>query len=338
VDKNRKGHNVARTNSKGKSPEERKAEVEAAVEKLHGKVAEITSSDEWRAYLASVARFHDYSVLNAMWLTYQWEERQIVQAVFRLMNPAIPALPHASHFAAFSDWRDKFKRPVQKGEKGLSVMAPVLVTDREAKPLANGKQPQKLIGFRLANRTFESHQTDGEPLPRNPVRADLLDGDGDDALWTALVGIATDLGFTVKDEAPFHPGANGSCDYSLNEIRVHPDRPEAQRVKTLIHELGHAVLHGPSMWGFDDQSAKEVEAESVAFTVSELLGRDTSDYSLGYVVHWAKGNGALIAATTERVVDTAWRIIDALDGSGVRDGKAKPLGIDKTDDNKEVAA
>ena len=38
-----------------------------------------------------------------------------------------------------------------------------------------------------------------------------------------------------------------------------------------------------------DRNTKEVEAESVAFTVCQHFGIDTSDYSFGYIAGWSSG-------------------------------------------------
>ena len=38
-----------------------------------------------------------------------------------------------------------------------------------------------------------------------------------------------------------------------------------------------------------DRNTKEVEAESVAYTVCQHFGIDTSDYSFGYIAGWSSG-------------------------------------------------
>ena len=65
---------------------------------------------------------------------------------------------------------------------------------------------------------------------------------------------------------------------------------EAQTIKTLVHEIAHAKLHALPVEGGiivgaheKDRRTREVEAESVAYTVCQYLGLDTSDYSFGYI-------------------------------------------------------
>ena len=73
---------------------------------------------------------------------------------------------------------------------------------------------------------------------------------------------------------------NGYCDFSSKQIAVRPDVAPAQAVKTLNHELGHALLHsgGPPR----SKEVAEVEVESVAFIVCDALGLKTGDYSFAY--------------------------------------------------------
>ena len=56
----------------------------------------------------------------------------------------------------------------------------------------------------------------------------------------------------------------------------------------------------------------EVEAESVAFIVSQANGLTTGSYSLPYVASWANGDLAVIRATFDRVGRTARQILDAM--------------------------
>ena len=68
---------------------------------------------------------------------------------------------------------------------------------------------------------------------------------------------------------------------------------ESQTIKTMIHEVAHAMLHNSDLMEQSgeekDRLTKETEAESIAFTVCSALGIDTSDYSFPYVASWASG-------------------------------------------------
>ena len=87
--------------------------------------------------------------------------------------------------------------------------------------------------------------------------------------------------------------AKGYYSHMDKEICVRADMGESQTIKTMIHEVAHAMLHDSDQMkqrGEEkDQLTKETEAESIAFTVCSALGIDTSDYSFPYVASWASG-------------------------------------------------
>ena len=58
----------------------------------------------------------------------------------------------------------------------------------------------------------------------------------------------------------------------------------AQGLKTLVHALAHALLHGDEV--VRTQEIQDVEVESVAYSVCDALGLDTSGYSFAYVARW----------------------------------------------------
>lgn len=103
---------------------------------------------------------------------------------------------------------------------------------------------------------------------------------------------------------------NGYCDFVGKQIAVRPAVAPAQAVKTLVHELGHALLHGDEV--ARTREIQEVEVESVAFIVCDALGLDTSDYSFAYVVRWSDGFSELVKDTAERVIQCSKQILKGL--------------------------
>lgn len=83
-------------------------------------------------------------------------------------------------------------------------------------------------------------------------------------MWDALTRHAQSIGYEVERDQ--RGTENGYCDFLNKQIGVRPDVSAAQAVKTLIHELGHALLHaeGPVA----SREIPEVEIESVAFIVA----------------------------------------------------------------------
>ena len=76
-------------------------------------------------------------------------------------------------------------------------------------------------------------------------------------------------------------------------IAIKEGMGEAQTAKTGVHEVAHAKLHAKEVeqeTGIaKDRETKEVEAESIAYTVCQHFGIDTSDYSFGYIAGWSSG-------------------------------------------------
>ena len=63
-------------------------------------------------------------------------------------------------------------------------------------------------------------------------------------------------------------------------------------LKTEFHETAHKLLHDPKLEIVTvkaPRNEKEVQAESVAFMVTERLGLDTSEYSFPYIASWNDG-------------------------------------------------
>lgn len=127
-------------------------------------------------------------------------------------------------------------------------------------------------------------------------------------IWDALAAQAVSIGYEVVRHQ--RGSENGYCDFLNKQIAVRPDVAPAQAVKTLIHELGHALLHaeGP----IASREVAEVEVESVAYVVCDALGLDAGDYSFPYVTRWAEGSTDLVKETAERAISCAKQILEDL--------------------------
>jgi antirestriction protein ArdC len=203
--------------------------------------------------------------------------------------------------AGFSAWR-KLGRTVSKGERAIWILAPMV---GRGTATADGEEKRPVYGFRPV-AVFDVAQTEGDELPqvcRN------LEGEDPAALFDTLCGQADRMGYSV--ESVELPGTtNGDCTFALRRIRVESRNQPAQRVKTLAHELAHALLHA----GADDRALAELEAESAAYVVCRSLGLDTGEYSFGYVACWAGGGAEAVAriTTSGGVIQRAASVI--LDG------------------------
>ena len=104
---------------------------------------------------------------------------------------------------------------------------------------------------------------------------------------------------------------------------MRPDVASAQAVKTLIHELGHALLHSEELPR--SKEIAEVEVESVAYIVCDAIGLDSGDYSFAYVARWAEGSTELVKETGERVIACAKEILGRLEVSSDRKSDGSKL-------------
>jgi antirestriction protein ArdC len=246
-------------------------------------VQALTTSDRWRAHLEVQGRFHRYSFSNAMLIAAQD--------------------PDATRVAGFATWKS-LGRSVRKGERAIRILAPMVGRRVRGE---DGEDRRPVFGFRSV-AVFDVSQTEGDELP---VVCRNLEGDDPAACFDALRERALRLGYSVQ-LAELPGTTNGDCTYALRHIRVESRNHPAQQVKTLAHELAHALLHESVI----DRALAELEAESTAFVVCRALGLDSGDYSFGYVAIWSGGGPEAVAAITTSGGDiqrAAAAILDGLD-------------------------
>src|SRR5450759_2301486 len=218
--------------------------------------------------------------------------------------------PEATQVAGYNAWR-KLDRFVRKGEKGIWILAPMIYKADSGDGSADDTTERVLRGFKPVS-VFDLAQTDGRELPEISSR---LDGEDVGNVFPKLRQVALGLGFSVEDTDELAEGVNGDCSHTLHRIRIRISNAPAQRVKTLAHELGHAILHTPGDGRPDNRGLMELEAESVAFVVCANNGIETDDYSFGYVTGWIGGGDEArdaIKASGARIQRAADQILTAM--------------------------
>ena len=163
--------------------------------------------------------------------------------------------------------------------------------------------------FRIAY-VFDVAQTEGRDLAALLVRK--LEGFDSEGVQSQLATVAASIGFSVE-WVELGGTRNGDCDNLKHCIRIEASNESRQQVKTLVHEIAHAILHGGDD-GTNRQLA-ELEAESVAYVVCADLGIDSSEYSFGYLASRAGGGEEArygISASAQRIHPAASRILDSL--------------------------
>jgi len=253
-------------------------------------VAELTNSTAWRAWLDVQRRFHRYSWGNALLIAAQRRD--------------------ATRVAGFHSWL-RLGRHVRKGEHGIAILAPIVPRLRVVDGDSGDERwvAGRPHAFRVTH-VFDVSQTDGEELAAPPVSR--LEGSDPKDWYTQLRDVAHSLEFTVEEDY-LPDGVNGDCNHALRRIRIEVRNGQSHQVKTLAHELGHAILHADRAGLCREQA--ELEAESVAFIVCAGLGLDTSEYSFGYLAVWAGGGEQArraIAESAQRIQAAAHRVLDAV--------------------------
>ena len=106
-------------------------------------------------------------------------------------------------------------------------------------------------------------------------------------------------------------------------IAVQENMSESQTLMTIVHEVAHSMLHNKEINRDDlmeapvkDRNTKEVEAESVAYTVCQHFGIDTSDYSFGYIAGWSSGKDMKeLKSSLDTIRKTASELITGIEGA-----------------------
>lgn len=270
-------------------------------EQLEKSIQDFMESEKYKAFLSSMAKFHNYSLNN-----------QILIAVQK---------PDSTLCAGYTTWQ-KQNRYVKKGEKGIRIICPApykkeylkdVIDKTTGKPelLPDGKAKQeivqKVIPFFKVGYVYDISQTEGQPLPEVTHR---LKGDLDSDLKRLKEALLEVSPVPVAFQ-PVEGSANGFYSPTAGEIVVDNTLSEKQSLKTLIHETAHALLHNPEASSSQStRETKEVEAESVAYVVCQYFGLDTSDYSFGYIAGWSSGKGTPeLKASLENIRNTSNEII-----------------------------
>ena len=199
----------------------------------------------------------------------------------------------------------------QKMEKLDDQGKPIL--DKDGKPLTEEKTVQ-IPAFKVVS-VFDVSQTEGEPLPS--IAVNELSGsvqDYQDFFKALEQSSPVPIGFE-----DIEGGAHGYFHLLDNRIAIQEGMSQLQTIKTAIHEIAHAKLHAidpndSEQTNRPDSRTREVQAESVAYTVCQHYGLDTSEYSFGYVAGWSSGRElAELKASLEVIRSTAHELISALD-------------------------
>ena len=285
--------------------------VKEITDKLEAGIKELMDSDKFKEYLKCLSKFHNYSLGNTILIALQ--------------------KPDATLVAGYTAWKNQFGRQVQKGEQGIRILAPtpykrkmeVDVMDPStghARMNPDGTKATELKeimvpAFKVVN-VFDVSQTDGRPIPSIGVNELTGDVRQYEMFFEALKrSCPVPIGFEQIDS-----GAKGYYHTVDHRIALQEGMSQVQTIKTLIHEMTHQHLHSkdPKEMSPEEprltRNAKEVEAESVAYTVAHHYGIETSDYSFAYIAGWSAGKDTPeLKASLDRIRTAADELITGID-------------------------
>ena len=274
-------------------------------ERLEQGVKEIFTSERYTEYLNTMSKFHNYSFNNTLLITMQ--------------------KPEATLVAGYQAWQKKFNRHVKRGEKGIQIIAPAPIREKQEIEKIDPVTKEPVIGddgqpeteivemviprFRVTT-VFDVSQTEGEPIAE--LKVPELTGSVQfyDTFMQALQNISPVPIRMMNVEGE----AKGYYHQTEKYIAIKEDMSNVQTMKTGVHEVSHALLHDREVMDAEgvlkDQTTKEVEAESIAYIVCNHFGLDTSEYSFTYIASWCESRDMkALKASMDTIRKTSAEII-----------------------------
>ena len=281
-------------------------DTKALAEHLKEGMKNYLDSEQFKSFLDTMSKFHNYSLNNIHLL--------------KMQNPNV------SQVASFNKWKTDFDRTVKKGSKALKIWVPYQVKTKISanqnelsfSPSENEMEEKEVTvtRFKLGN-VFDVSQTEGRELPKaiHELTGDVKDYED---LYRAAKAVSMDNQVPISFEEIKRESTNGYYSPDENRIVISKGlKGQEQILKTIFHEMAHADLHRGSnaQYGDDQYRKQELQAESVAYVVANHFGFDTSSYSFGYLAIWAKDKNGFedMVEQLQIVQKEAKSLIDRMD-------------------------
>lgn len=281
--------------------------TESLNQHLQEGIKDYFDSDNYKNFLEGMSHFNNYSVRNI----------QLIKAQF----------PEASMVASFNEWK-KRNGHVNKGEKALYVQAPVTVIKKDAdgKPVINADTGEKeTLTYFKPVPVFDVSQV--SPVEGKELNLPKMGGgipeqitkDYYQNVYRALRDISQkENGIPIRFRE--FEKSDGFYNPKTNEITIKKGMTYEQTLSTLIHGMAHSELHNKKSLterfeGKLTRSSKELQAESIAYVVSNHLGFDTSGDSFAYLASWSQEPDGLenLKAQLEIVQEEASSLMKRID-------------------------
>jgi antirestriction protein ArdC len=306
--------NTENPNNEGKTWSElQKEHTEGLLKTIETEFDRLVESGDIDNFINHMSKFHKYSLNNQMLI---WIQN-----------------PEATEVAGYNRW-EEMGRQVRKGERGMDILAPITFKVKETNPITGEEKEQTYMkGFR-AVKVFDIEQTEPAEYvftteaekqafmkewkdkgyeidinPENPLKltiakaptspAKLLEGEAPKEMITFVEEELKIMGVTYEMKTTDEMGgANGQSwkDPRTGEIKVsvRSDVDDAQKYKTLVHEMMHIQLgHLDRMDEYKQHGHRgemEIAVETLSYMVGNRFGLDTKQYSTGYMAMWSGQN------------------------------------------------
>lgn len=298
--------------------EKKQSKVKDLIDELHNNVEKFYNGDEWEKYLTFTSKFINRSPNNQLliWF-YGGEDTSMVMGYKQFMNKLNRIVVACVKCRALKNVDcacNKIAPPVR-----IPQLAPATFTKTEKNKVTGEDEENEYLYFRVV---FVFKYTDTEQIEGKKFISDVdsvvkpltIEYEDYDKMHRKLVNIIKDNKFSFRFDSWDDTKLNGWCDYTNKEIVVRSNMAQSQIIKTTIHEIAHMFAHDREIVGNarKPRQLAETEAESVAFVVGNMIGLDTSQYSIGYVAGWSNNEEFILQKSINTVTATARKIVQLL--------------------------
>ena len=243
---------------KGNSDIGGRGEIKTGIDELISSSICYRDSDAFEDMIEFIGRFREYAPFNNM--------------LVRVQNPS------CSFYATERDWKNKFSRTIKEDARPMLILAPM--------------HPVMLV--------YDIDSTEGEKTPKELESFSKFEGEWSEKWLERLIEnanrhlIKVEFKSLSSSNSGFATIARADSGFKMRVV-IHEQLDEPSRFGVLCHELAHIFLGHlggdsdywwPSRYNLD-HSTMEIEAESVAYIVTNHLGLKGS--SAAYVCSHLRG-------------------------------------------------
>ena len=280
--------------------ENHRNQIKILLEKVDQAIESTMTSDQFKAWLSTMAKFHKYSFNNQLLILAQ--------------------KPEATRVAGYRAWQKNFNRQVVKGAKSIAIFGHPQTARKELERDDGEPEILEWTWYPIV-RVFDISDTKGDPLPdldrthvqdNSPEARSNYDNLKQQILRSKIkieeVEQINRLGQASKALGVFSPKEN------LIQIATGFGASWGELFKTLAHEVGHALYESLFTRRHEGHSYafEECVVETSAMIVASHAGLDLAPYDASYVAGWSKGDLDLYKNGLEKASNLAARIISEM--------------------------